>query len=419
MLRRLRIVKEIYRTGGFVSVLRAVLKYLQSDALSSERELIQSPLMNVSEAELTANAEVILRSAGGGSISSITWFLPYSHAQAMGGRTTIYRFARFLRKKNIQNRFAVLGDESTTLEQAIRMLHNHIPDANENTVSVVRNVNDIRQLQATDAGIATKWNTAYVLLRFNQTKQKFYFVQDFEPSFYPADIRYAIAEATYRFGFGGIISTPGLEEEYAEYSSRHMSFVPAVDETVYYPSEKKSNFPLRIVFYGRPSVPRNGFSLGIEALKEVKKRYQDKIEIITAGEDWKPSQYGLEGVLENLGLLTSLQNVADLYRGADIGLGIIFTKHTSYQPFEYMASGTAVVMNRNRFATWFLKDGTNCLLAEPTASDIASKISHLIDDPSLRSALQENGVKSIQGTTWDVQFDRAWHFMRGELSSNT
>ena len=66
-------------------------------------------------------------------------------------------------------------------------------------------------------------------------RAKFYFVQDNEPQFYPAGAASALAEETYRFGFPGIVNTPGLADVYRAYGNPAVSFVPAVDLERYHP----------------------------------------------------------------------------------------------------------------------------------------------------------------------------------------
>jgi len=40
---------------------------------------------------------------------------------------------------------------------------------------------NVNELPACDAIISTLWNSCYISLKFNKTKRKFYFIQDFEP----------------------------------------------------------------------------------------------------------------------------------------------------------------------------------------------------------------------------------------------
>ena len=88
---------------------------------------------------------------------------------------------------------------------------------------------DYSELPPSDIAISTIWYSAYPLLRFNKTQAKFYFVQDFEPAFYPAGALWALAEATYRFGFAGIVNTSGLADAYSSYGNPAVAFTPAVD----------------------------------------------------------------------------------------------------------------------------------------------------------------------------------------------
>ena len=198
-----------------------------------------------------------------------------------------------------------------------------------------------RSLPACDAAIATLWSSAYPVLHARDVRAKFYFVQDNEPQFYPAGAGSALAEETYRFGFPGIVNTPGLAEVYRSYGNPAVSFVPAVDVDRYHPADppRPAGGTVRVFFYGRPKTSRNAFGLGIAALAQLKRDYGERVEVICAGENWSPSQFGLAGQIRNLGVLQSLEEVAALYRSCDIGLVFMFTKHPSYQPFEFMASG--------------------------------------------------------------------------------
>ena len=85
-------------------------------------------------------------------------------------------------------------------------------------------------------------------------RAKFYFVQDNEPQFYPAGAASALVEETYRFGFPGIVNTPGLADVYRSYGNPAVSFVPAVDLERYHPSTEPRDpaAPVRVFFYGRP-----------------------------------------------------------------------------------------------------------------------------------------------------------------------
>src|SRR5262249_47663944 len=145
--------------------------------------------------------------------------------------------------------------------------------------------------------------------------------------------------------------------------------------------------PVRIFFYARPTSQRNAFGLGLAALTKVKERYGDRVEIVCAGEVWNPGAYGVTDRIENLGRLASLDEVAALYPPCDIGLVLMMPKPPSYQPFEFMACGTATVSNQNPSTTWFLRDEQNCLLAPALPTQIAERIGRLVDDRALRERI--------------------------------
>lgn len=266
-------------------------------------------------------------------------------------------------------------------------------------------------LPESDIAFCTFWVSAYFLLKFNKTKRKYYFIQDYEPLFYAGGATFALAESTYRFGFRGVVNTPGL---LAAVNKRHglegVSFIPAVDRTIYHPDTngKKQDRRIKVFFYARPKNPRNAFNLGIQIIKQLTQKYGDKIEIITAGAEWKERHYGLHNLVNNKGLLKSIPEVADLYRECDIGFVYMLSKHPSYQPFEFMASGMATVTNNNEDNLWFLRHEENCLLSEPSPKAMVEQISRLIDDEVLRNKIVANGLKTVENE-WDWQTDLIWN----------
>jgi uncharacterized iron-regulated protein len=66
------------------------------------------------------------------------------------------------------------------------MIEQAFPGLMGDVVSAVPSMQDVEKLTPTDVCIATYWTTAYYELLFNQTRRKFYSVQDYEPIFYPA-----------------------------------------------------------------------------------------------------------------------------------------------------------------------------------------------------------------------------------------
>ena len=264
------------------------------------------------------------------------------------------------------------------------------------------------------------WSTAYYALRYNSTKRKFYFLQDYEPIFYPAGSICAQVQSTYRFGFYGIANTSSVKEAYEQSGGIGQFFVPAVDTGIFHPAEgdgRKSGEPYTVFFYGRPEHPRNGFELGAAAMRRLKARMEDRVRIVAAGAAWHPSEFGLKAVLENRGML-SYQQTAELYCHCHAGLAMMFTRHPSYLPFELMASGCLVVSNHNPATTWFLKDRENCILSGTSASQLAETLERALLDEKDRTRITANALDQVQKhySRWEDQIERMYEYMRDPQS---
>ena len=348
-------------------------------------------------------------------VYTINWYIPSFTNAFYGGVMTILRTADYLlNHEGIQQRFLICGDSNSDA------IHDQItkafPNLHSAEVIILNSAQAIQNIPASDFSIATLWTTAYVLLKVENTGLKFYFIQDFEPLFYPAGSTYAQAEATYRFGFYGIANTITLKKIYEnEYSGTAIHFTPCVDTKVFYPdsSSKKDNTPKRVFFYGRPGHPRNGFELAVAAMRKLKVSYGFHVEILSAGADWNPKEYGLEGVVENLGLL-SYTETGNLYRSCHIGLSMMMTKHPSYLPFEMMACGVLVVSNFNASTQWLLRDKDNCLIANPSATCITETISTAIDHYQEFAIITNNAINDIKNNhaNWSVEINKINEFIQ-------
>ncbi|MFC7480042.1 hypothetical protein ACFQX7_08395 [Luedemannella flava] len=64
-----------------------------------------------------------------------------------------------------------------------------------------------------DAYVASAWSTAHVLAsRADLRTRRLYFIQDYEPFFYPQGSEYHLAADTYRFGFRAITVGPMIAQ---------------------------------------------------------------------------------------------------------------------------------------------------------------------------------------------------------------
>lgn len=140
-------------------------------------------------------------------------------------------------------------------------------------------------------------------------------------------------------------------------------------------------------------MPRNAFELGVAALKKLKQKLGDDLEVITAGAAWDPAQYGVEGMFTNLGMLT-YDAVPKLYRSVDAGLMFMFSGHPGVTASELMASGCPVVVNEYDDVTWheLYQHEKTCLVSKPTASEVARNLERCLVDTELRKTLIDGGL---------------------------
>ena len=166
------------------------------------------------------------------------------------GISTIFRFISGFAERGTEPRIVIYDNPDVTLERVRAEIGALFPKLA--SADIVRHLDrdEVADLPATDLGICTFWASAYLLLRFNRVGRKLYFVQDYEPLFYVAGSTYALAESTYRFGFTGIVNTPGLLQALRErHEMEGVSFVPAVDGRYYHRAEGRPAGPRLRVFF--------------------------------------------------------------------------------------------------------------------------------------------------------------------------
>jgi len=403
---------------------RALFELVLKDMSERERALLDdafgfTQMYDFTEEDLTANHRLLDEFASLPEFrpESINWFVPHFDHVLRGGIRTIMMFADYFRReKGVRSRVIVHG-----AKMAAASYHEEIvksfPDFAREDVVVSTDDDSHPDLPPSDVAIATLWTSAFHVLKFRRTRAKFYLVQDFEPLFYPAGTVYGLIEATYRFGFRGIANTPGVADAYRAVSKTPtQAFIPAVDPLLYYPLDPgqpkgRPGEPSWVVFYGRPDKRRNCFELGVLALARVKRDLGDRVRLISVGSDWDPDAFGVGGAIENWGLLSSLEEVANLYRRSSAGLCFMQTPHPSYQPFEYMACGCPTVTNRNPAHRWLLRDGENCILTESTVSSVAQAVVRVVTDEALRRRIIAAGLETVKHNSWERQIELVFDFI--------
>ena len=346
-------------------------------------------------------------------LQEIAWFLPEFTHPFYGGIHTILRAADYFQRAHQVHSTFLTPCPEVVIRSIIRAAFPALADL----CGLVEftSYSQLPSLPPSDAAIATLWTTAYSVLQLQNARSKFYFMQDYESRFYPAGSISGMVEATYHFGFSAICNTVSLRDIYTRAGGQAEYFDPCVDPTIFHAKTRKPQprgEPFTLFCYARPTHVRNSFELLSQALRILKKRLGNHVRIVTAGAEWSPRQFGMEGIIHNLGLLPYSATGA-LYRSCTAGVALMMTCHPSYLPFELMASGALVIANSNPYNSWLLKDRENCLLAENSPTALAGALEEGLSNQALRETLVANAASMIQEryTDWDAQMEKIYQYM--------
>ena len=326
-----------------------------------------------------------------GSEGRVNWVIPNFYG-ASGGHRTIFRLTRALEEAGYRVRFHVFGETHyvSDSEATEAMREHYFPLAA--TVHL-----GVTEMLPSEVCFASSWETAYAVRDFGACRRKVYFVQDYEPSFYPASTERALAENTYRFGLDCICAGRWLAGEMREYGNRAESFDLAYDPAVYHPGSTPHRGN-RVVFYARHQTRRRGTELGLLSLALLK-RMRPETEVVIFGADDMP--YRLPFDHTPAGILSE-RELAELYRGAAAGLSVSLTNY-SLVPQEMLACGLPVVeMDLPSLRAAYPEPSHGLRLAAPQPAAIAEALAHLLSlsDPEMRRALKA-AAKLVGRLSWD------------------
>lgn len=247
--------------------------------------------------------------------------------------------------------------------------------------------------EGTEAIFATGWETAYPAFLDSSRARRFYFVQDYEPVFYPLGSEALLAENTYRFGFHGMTAGGWLAEKLrADFGMRTDHFDFSVDRSHYrYENTERRN---EIFFYARPVTPRRAFEFGLIALADFA-RLRPDVKINLAG--WDVSNWEIPFEYENLSSL-QLSELNAVYNRCAAGL-VLSLSNMSLLPLELLASGVIPVVNdgpNNRMVS----DNPHIAYVPASPLAIASKLVEVVDRPDAPE-YAKIASESVRDTTWE------------------
>jgi hypothetical protein len=306
-------------------------------------------------------------------------------APGSGGHTTMFRMVEGMEAAGhtcVLYTHDVYGGD---LERHERVIRENWPEMR----AEVRSVSD--GLGGLDAYVASGWETAHVLASHRDlVTRRLYFIQDFEPLFYPAGSHYVLAEDTYRFGFRSIVVGPMLADLLRDKFGIEAAIADfGCDTSVYRLTNPESRSG--VVFYAKRDYARRGFILGALALREFQRRHPDQ-EIHLFGD----ASASLPFPHTNHGTLRPAQ-LSELYNRCAAGIAMSFT-NLSLVPDEMLACGVVPVVGENDYAKASM-DNPYVRWVPPTGSGIADALSDIV---SGGGPAPETVAANIRQTPWET-----------------
>jgi glycosyltransferase involved in cell wall biosynthesis len=388
---RVRQTQRLLRTEGFAGVAGRLGRRV-ADRLSPPG----SGRLPIARADLERAAEIAAAGwrlpaplvAEPGDPLTIAW-VATPPGPGSGGHTTMFRLISALEQAGHHCILYLRDEHGWALEQHERTVRSWWPWVQAEVRDAAGGIEDAHAI------FATAWETAYPVLASPARGTRFYLVQDFEPSFYPAGSESLLAEATYRFGFHGVTAGRWLAQLLRrDYNmpadpfdfGRDLRYAldPAVD-----PAQRTG-----VCFYSRPDTPRRAYELAVLALELFAARHPE-VDI---------HLYGIQAArlpfaATDHGLRTPEQ-LNDLYNRCVAGL-VLSATNVSLVPHEMVAAGCIPVVNdadQNRVVL----DNPHVAYAPATPFELAATLCELVERPlAEREAAATAAAASVQGASWD------------------
>ena len=345
------------------------------------------------------NDQKVEQVASGSPIKSIVFILP-DMATFSGGLTSVLRLATYLSGFGYDIFYYTLNPTQDSVFK-----HN----ATINLKGYKGQLIQEQELQQRtfDVVVATLWTSVYFVAKNRHLfRYKAYFIQDFEPYFYPQGDLFQLSLQTYRMGFI-MISLGSWNKRMIESNDSKLS-VHSVDfpfEQSEYQLESSGRVPIQEKIARKQLTfavyikndPKRAPALLVLQLGYMKQQLESQgytIEIIYYGTDASYEiPYGF-----NAGKL-SLEELKSLYLKADFGVVASFT-NISLVNYEMIAMGLPVMDYRSGSAPDFFSDDTMLFLSHETDGMYKTVLS-LIASPQRLDALVLNAQKHIKGKTWE------------------
>ena len=335
----------------------------------------------------------------------VHWVIPDFTAGG-GGHMTIFRLVRWLEIAGHEC-FVWINDPShhDSPEAAYEDIVKHF----QTIRACVAFADDGLQDAVGDVIFATGWQTVARVLNATGFAERFYLVQDYEPSFHPMGSLALAAMWTYSQDLACICASPWLAQRLRDEHGRWTAhFWLAYDKAIYRPKlnddgqlalgqrERPADQLPRIALYARTGTARRAVELALLALQHLAVRGVP-FHVDLFGEE-SPAT-GAPFPCTSHGILAA-EELAELYRTADLGICFSSTNY-SLIPQEMMACGLPVVEIDTASTRAVFPDDV-VTFAGPHPLAIAAEIEALLGDPQRRRRQVDSALRWVAQFNWEA-----------------
>lgn len=347
-----------------------------------------------------------------------------------GGYGALFQFCKWLQFKNIRLRFIVTDQpqRSNPLEVRLSFFDNELVNGVLSKSEITFLTGDRLSVSAGDDALCYSLWSSDLGKEITQATGGvlFFFIQEYEPSFYPAgSMAFLCASGLNTFHIP-IFNSQELcnyfqSHKLGVFSDRlsrngtleHFTFSHCIPKfSLPTHTELRNRTNRRLVFYARPEghAERNIFEIGVMALSQAIEQgiFDDNWEFIGVGS--LGSIYDIQlpnGHVLRCGPKESSSNYYQYLAGFDVGMSFIYAPHPGVVHLEMAAAGLPVVTNcfENRDATHLEQISKNLIGSECTVDGIVASLSKA-QKIAMNPKQRISGAKVNMPKTWGESFER-------------
>ena len=319
----------------------------------------------------------------------IAWVMPHP-GKGSGGHRTIIQNVNALIRHGYECDIYVEEDYLSTDAMVTNKINNWYEECGANVYVGIKFRTEY------DLVFNTGWQTIEFVKALD-CPRKGYFIQDFEPWFFPMGVGYITTENSYRLGYLPITIGKWLSHKMInEYNNNSRYFSFCADLNTYKPLNMKRENAICYIY--QPEKDRRCDIIALNALKLVKK-LRPKTKIYLYGSNTK-NEVDFEAT--KLGIIP-INKCNELYNKCQVGL-CMSASNPSRIPFEMMAAGLPVVELYKENNLYDFPDSA-IKLAEPSPEGIATALIELLDNKKLCSEMGKKGIEFMKNYPLEKGFE--------------